>query len=163
MKQQSHAYPGLRPGSADRGFTLIELLIVVAIISALMLIAYPAYHQYIDKANIAQAKVDINSIEQAIERFYTVEQRYPDTLNDIGMASFKDPWGNNYVYTNIASGANPIGTFRKDKFLHPLNTDYDLYSKGKDGLSQKPLTAPVSQDDIVRANNGAFVDLASQY
>ena len=128
-----------------------------------MLIAYPAYHQYVDKANIAQAKVDINSIEQAIERFYTVEQRYPDTLNEIGMGAFKDPWGNVYKYTNIASGANNVGTYRKDKFLHPLNTDYDLYSMGKDGASSTPLTAGVSQDDIVRANNGAFIDLASKY
>ena len=52
---------------------------------------------------------------------------------------------------------------RKDKNLVPLNADYDLYSKGKDGKSQPPLTAKVSYDDIVRANNGGFVDLASKY
>ena len=163
MIQQCCTQPGAYPHPTGHGFTLVELLVVVAIVAALAMIAYPAYHQYIDKANIAQAKVDINSIEQAIQRFYTVEQRYPDTLNDIGMAAFKDPWGNNYEYTNIASGNNHIGDYRKDRFLHPLNTDYDLYSMGKDGASAKPLTAGISQDDIVRANNGAFVDLASNY
>lgn len=45
----------------------------------------------------------------------------------------------------------------------PINSDYDLYSKGKDGKSQKPLTAAASRDDIVRAGNGAFVGLASDY
>lgn len=153
--------PYARP--ADRGFTLVELLVAVAIVVILAFIAYPSYTQYIYKANVAQAKVDINSIEQAIERFYTVEQRYPDTLTEIGMGSFKDPWGNPYKYVNIASGTNYVGTYRKDKFLHPINTDYDLYSMGKDGVTQTPLTAIASQDDIVRANNGAFVDLASKY
>jgi general secretion pathway protein G len=45
----------------------------------------------------------------------------------------------------------------------PINSDFDLYSVGKDGQSQDPLTAPVSRDDIVRANNGRFVGLASTY
>jgi general secretion pathway protein G len=34
---------------------------------------------------------------------------------------------------------------------------------GKDGASVSPLTARASRDDIVRANNGAFVGLASDY
>lgn len=163
MTEQHCTHPDIPPRRAGHGFTLVELVIAVAIVAILAMIAYPAYHDYVDKANIAQAKVDIDSIQQAIERFYTVEQHYPATLNDIGMASFKDPWGNTYKYTNIASGANNVGTYRKDKFLHPLNTDYDLYSMGKDGASQKPLTAPTSKDDIIRANNGAFIDLASKY
>ena len=29
----------------------------------------------------------------------------------------------------------------------PINSDFDLYSKGKDGASQAPLTAAVSRDD----------------
>ena len=52
---------------------------------------------------------------------------------------------------------------RKDKNLVPLNTDFDLYSKGPDGASQKPLNAEASRDDIVRANNGAYVGKAEDY
>ncbi|MFQ5988854.1 MAG: hypothetical protein ACE5K9_02950 [Candidatus Methylomirabilales bacterium] len=52
---------------------------------------------------------------------------------------------------------------RKDQFLVPLNSDYDLYSKGKDGQSQPPLTAQARRDDIVRANDGGFVGLAPEY
>lgn len=34
---------------------------------------------------------------------------------------------------------------------------------GADGASVSPLTAKSSRDDIVRANNGRFVGLASTY
>jgi general secretion pathway protein G len=52
---------------------------------------------------------------------------------------------------------------RTDKNLVPLNSDYDLYSMGKDGESQIPLTVKISHDDIIRANDGAFVGLAIDY
>jgi general secretion pathway protein G len=50
-----------------------------------------------------------------------------------------------------------------DRFLHPLNSDFDLYSMGKDGLSQAPITARASQDDIIRASDGGFIGLAAQF
>ena len=50
-----------------------------------------------------------------------------------------------------------------DLSLHPINTDFDLCSVGKDGKSAAPLTAKISQDDIIRANNGGYVGLASNY
>lgn len=52
---------------------------------------------------------------------------------------------------------------RKDRKLNPLNSDFDLYSLGKDGLSKPQLTNRDSLDDIVRANDGAFVGLAANY
>ena len=48
-------------------------------------------------------------------------------------------------------------------WARPVNSDYDLYSKGKDGKSQTPFTAKASQDDIVRANDGSFLGLVSDY
>jgi len=62
-----------------------------------------------------------------------------------------------------SSGNSAKGKARKDHSLVPLNTDYDLYSKGKDGQSRPPLPAPVSQDDVLRANNGGFIGLASTF
>jgi hypothetical protein len=40
--------------------------------------------------------------------------------------------------------------------LHPINSDFDLYSKGKDGDSAAPLTASRSQDDIIRATTASL-------
>jgi general secretion pathway protein G len=52
---------------------------------------------------------------------------------------------------------------RKDRFLVPINTFFDLYSMGKDGQSVSPLTAQASRDDVIWANDGAFIGRASDY
>ena len=52
---------------------------------------------------------------------------------------------------------------RMDRFLHPINSDYDLYSMGKDGETVLPLTARKSHDDVIRANDGSFVGLAVEF
>jgi general secretion pathway protein G len=56
-----------------------------------------------------------------------------------------------------------VGKSRKNKNLTPINSYFDLYSKGKDGLSTLPLTAKASRDDVILANDGAFIGLASNY
>ncbi len=59
--------------------------------------------------------------------------------------------------------SGPPAQPRKDRFLVPINSDFDLYSMGKDRESVAPLTAKKSHDDVVRANDGAFVGLASEF
>ena len=60
-------------------------------------------------------------------------------------------------------GKGGVGGARKDKFLVPLNSLYDLYSLGKDGESVPPLAAKASWDDIIMANDGGFVGLAKDF
>jgi len=55
------------------------------------------------------------------------------------------------------------GDVRRDKNLVPINTDFDLYSVGKDGDTATALTARQSRDDIVRANNGGYIGRAEDY
>ena len=76
-----------------------------------------------------------------------------------GHAGKLDPWGRPYVYLNLQDPATK-GLARKNKNLVPINSDYDLYSIGKDGESRAPLTAKVSRDDVIRANDGGFLGLA---
>ena len=68
------------------------------------------------------------------------------------------------AYAAQGGGGNASkGKPRKDRFLHPINSDYDLYSMGKDGESVEPLTAKKSHDDVIRANDGGFVGLAAEF
>ncbi len=59
--------------------------------------------------------------------------------------------------------SNGNGGKRKDHSLVPINSDFDLYSMGKDGQSVAPLTAPKSHDDVIRANDGSYYGLASNF
>jgi general secretion pathway protein G len=144
------------------GITLFELVILVAILGMLVTVGIPAYGNYRDKARITKAAADIVLIQFDIRLYTSVNNgKLPANLDALGRGSIRDPWGNPYQYLNVAT-ASP-GSVRKDRFLVPLNTDYDLYSNGKDGVSEPPLTAHKSRDDIVRASNGGFIGLASDF
>ncbi|MFP3869905.1 MAG: prepilin-type N-terminal cleavage/methylation domain-containing protein [Syntrophobacteria bacterium] len=144
------------------GFTLVELMVVIALIATLAIIGIPAYGEYIEKAQNTRAMVEIRLLEKEITLYELEEGALPDDLGDIGRAGLLDPWGNPYAYLNFAN-IKGKGMMRKDKFLVPLNSDYDLYSNGKDGQTETPLTAPVSYDDTIRANDGEYVGLAWKY
>lgn len=148
----------------QRGFTLIELLIALVIVAALMSIAVPNYQAYVERTRRTTAIKDIAQFSMALERYRTTTGTFPDSLNDLNIPLPLDPWGHAYQYLGIdvAPPPNP-GALRKDKNLNPLNSDYDLYSMGPDGATQKQLTAAKGSDDIVRAGNGGFIGLASEH
>jgi general secretion pathway protein G len=148
--------------SQDSGFTLVELLIVVAIIFTVSAIAVPNLLAAVTQAKIARAVGDIHTIGMAIQAYDVSNNQYPDTLADVGYGTTVDPWGNPYEYLNFAD-VKGKGKMRKDRFLVPINTYFDLYSMGPDGQSVSPLTAKQSQDDIIWANDGGYVGPASNF
>lgn len=147
--------------SNSRGITLIELIIAIVIIGILASVAAPTYVGYIQKARNERAGADIRAISLRFEMFRSATNNYPANLAQAGTGNFLDPWDRSYQYLNIQT--SPPGQARRDRFVVPLNTDYDLYSMGPDGQSAGPLTARVSRDDIVRANNGEYIGPADGY
>jgi general secretion pathway protein G len=152
----------LRDGSSARGFTLVELLIAMAILLTISAIAMPHLVSALDSANVAKAVGDIHSIETDIVAYESVNGVLPDNLSQIGDDTILDPWKNPYQYLNHAN-LHGNGKARKDRFLVPLNSDYDLYSMGKDGQSVPPITSAKSQDDIIRVGSAGYIGLASQF
>ena len=147
-----------------RGFSLIDLLISVIVAGLLVLIAVPGYQQYIERTKVERAIGDIRSIHVLIERFrLNNADRVPMLLDELGIAIPLDPWGMPYQYLNIEGEGPGVGGLRKDSFMNPLNSDYDLYSSGEDKESRDPLSNALSRDDIVRANNGRYVGPVSDY
>jgi general secretion pathway protein G len=144
----------------QRGVTLLELMVVAAAIVMLSMLAIPAFNGYVDRSRAARAVGDIGTISLELYRWQLNNLSFPATLADAGIAA-TDPWGRPYEYTRVEG--TPQNELRKDHNLHPINTDFDLYSVGRDGSSQKPLTAGPSRDDIIRANNGSYIGVAANY
>ena len=145
-----------------RGLTIVELMVAMITLAVMISIALPAYQNYRERLRIDQAKRDIMTMSGVLANHYQDAKAYPDSLADVGLGGMRDPWGNPYGYLNLGD-KKAKGHARKDHSLVPINTDFDLYSMGPDGRSAPPLTAKHSRDDIVRANNGAFVGVAADY
>jgi general secretion pathway protein G len=154
--------PSFQPKHRRQGFTVVELLIVVAIILTIVAIAVPNLLAAIDQAKMARAVGDIHTIGLAVQEYDVLNGEYPNSLAQTDYGSTLDPWGHPYQYLNFANTKGK-GKMRKDRFLVPINTAFDLYSMGKDGASVAPLTAKQSQDDIIWANDGSYVGPASNF
>ena len=150
-----------------KGFTLLELMFALAIIGVLSAIAIPVYNGHIDKMNINNAIADIYLMQTCIERFHTENFNYPPTIAAVAGClpnGGNDPWGRAYVYLNIIDGGPGIrGQVRKDGRTNPINTLYDLYSVGRDGVTQTQVGVNRGKDDIVLGRDGGFVGLGADF
>ena len=142
------------------GFTLVEVMIAGAIMGVLAALCTTNYLVYIERVRVARAIFEIKGITTHLDVTKIQGGNLPAALVAMGLAR-NDPWGRPYRYLRIAGGL-PAG-IRRDQFLVPLNTDFDLYSRGADGLSRDRITHPDSLDDVVRGSNGAFIGLARNY
>lgn len=148
----------------NQGFGLIDLLVAVVILALMAAVAVPSYKQFVVRAKNARAIGDIGSMSIEIDKFRLNNNgQLPNSLNQLPMDIPLDPWGMPYKYLNIEAAGPGTGGLRKDRFMNPLNSDYDLYSSGYDKESRDPLANALSRDDIVRANNGTYIGLGEDY
>jgi len=145
-----------------RGLTVVELMLVLAVVGVLASLAVSGWNGWRNKVRNQKAQADIIAISAAVDAYWNDNSSYPASLAAVGRGGMKDPWGRAYVYVPLNLPAD-TGKARKDHSLVPLNTDFDLYSKGADGATAGPLTAKASKDDILRANNGRYIGLGADY
>jgi general secretion pathway protein G len=136
---------------------------VIAVIAAALIVgsfAIPAFNGYVERSRVARAVSDIGTISLKLHRWQQDVHLLPENLAQAGIFGV-DPWGRPYVYRRAADARR--ADLRKDGELVPLNSDFDLYSLGPDGVSALALPAAPSRDDVVRAANGAYIGVAANY
>lgn len=156
-----------RPNNRRRAFTIVELMSVVIILAIATALGYPKYQQSVDKAKNAKAIGELENINAELVGYNADNQGFPLSLADIGRSTLLDPWGNPYQYLNfttvpVNNRGMPRGA-RRDRFMVPINTYWDLYSMGKDGQTSTPLNSVLGRDDIVVARDGGYVGLGWKY
>jgi general secretion pathway protein G len=102
---------------AEQGFTLVEMLVVISIIALVMGLVGPRVLNYLTESKIKAAKIQIESIEGALDLYYLDAGRYPTTSEGLSALVQRpgsdagwsgpylkasvvptDPWGTPYVY-----------------------------------------------------------------
>ena len=144
-----------------RGFTAIEVVIVLLILAVLVWIGVPSYQAYIARSQVVDAVTTVSLISKDIHNFEVRTGALPATLADVNYAGRLDPWGRPYVYLNLRT-THGAGA-RKDKSLKPINSDFDLYSVGADGVTAASLNNAASRDDVLRARDGGFYGTAEEF
>jgi general secretion pathway protein G len=121
---------------AARGMTLVEIMIVVTIMASIMGVVGVYVFGALDRANVKEAGMEIQKLNQLVEQHFINESQVPENLQELteGPAPYTqsiptDPWGNEYIY-NAEGGRN-----------------YQIYSAGPDG-------EPGTEDDIGREEGG---------
>ncbi len=145
------------------GYSLVEVLAVLAIAGLLAGLGFPRLRGSLERARVARAVGDLRAIQADLMAIESQGQPLPPTLDAIGRGAMRDPWGRAYVYLPFPPGRRVPPGARRDRFLVPVNSTFDLYSLGRDGQSAPPFTAAPSLDDVVRANDGGYLGLAANY
>lgn len=83
----------------QRGLTLVELMVVVAVMAIIATVGYPLYSDQVRKARRADAKIALETIAQAQERYYTINGEYAATLSSL------------QVSTDLRSGTSEEGYY----------------------------------------------------
>jgi len=90
------------------GLTLVELMVVVAVMAIIATVAYPLYTAQVQKSRRADAKIALETIGAAQERFFTMNGAYTDDLAllDVSTAIQADSSDKGYYDLSVAvSGA----------------------------------------------------------
>jgi len=158
-----------------KGFTLIEMLVTITIIIILAGLTVGGFKFVTTKQANSQAEIQISLLSTALEEYKSDTGQYPaDTggstalytalyLNGVqnpdtekiyladldpdnnkqgwtkqsgAEVTLVDPWGAEYIYRNPPT----------------INPDFDLLSRGQDGLTSDTLSNPNNKDDITNYN-----------
>jgi general secretion pathway protein G len=149
--------------SAQRGFSILELLIVLGIVATLAGIGVPAFIDSMDRGRATAATGDIADMSLRLYQYKEINGQFPDSLDEAGLAGREDPWGQSYTFLRIEGRADNAKRARTDEFLKPLNADFDLFSIGYNGLTERKLRGDKGEDDIVRAADGAYIGPARDF
>lgn len=63
--------------SSNRGFTLIELIIVVGILAVLASLAMPAFQNYVVRASMSEALLEMSRVKTDLSEFHAHKGRFP--------------------------------------------------------------------------------------
>lgn len=138
------------------GLTLVELMIVVAVMAIIAAVAYPLYTAQTQKARRADAKVALETLALAEERYYTI-------FGDYGtVAELDDPDGNGNNSDSLLGSAlanlDRDGNGTPDNYaivVAAATTTFTITATAQGGQANDTACASFTIDQIGNKGGGA--------
>ena len=86
----------------QKGLTLVELMVVVAVMAIIATVAYPLYTAQVQKSRRADAKIALEMVAAAQERFFTLNGTYSNTLAALDVSADIQGGASNEGYYDIS-------------------------------------------------------------
>ena len=112
------------------------------------------------RARVARAVSDIGTLSLQLYRWQQDTNALPASLAEAGLSG-DDPWGRPYVYVRAADAGR--AQLRKDGERVAAEHRFRSLQRGARRRVGAALPAAPSQDDVVRAADGAYIGLAVNY
>ncbi len=142
----------MAPRSKQQGFTLIEVLVVILILGLMASIVFPRVTGRAEKARVAQCRIQIHALANALENYHFDNGVYPSTEQGLD-ALISQPTGDPVPANWQLGGYLQTTHLPKDPWNNafayfcpgPDNKPYEIISYGRDG---KPGGAEAVDRDI---------------
>lgn len=116
------------------GFTLVELLLVVAILATLAAVVVTNFSGFGGESKVAATRTSIGSIGTAIQAYEIRNGKFPDSLDDLTVAtdshpallkkdSLNDSWGTPFQYKKTSKFEFEVRSAGEDG---QMNTEDDI-------------------------------------
>lgn len=115
----------------QKGLTLVELMVVVAVMAIIATVAYPMYTAQVQKSRRADAKVALQMVAAAQERFFTLNGTYAATLSSLNVSPDIQGGASNEGYYDISVNRPAV-----DQFTATADVDSGAAQASDSGCAQ---------------------------